>query len=263
MSVQPYTGYRQDDWNTPYSKFFNEDLASIPATVSKAVSESPYPAGALAPLERVAELQQPGYTALENGFTMEADASLRVAALTAMPRVSPPMLDWWFGWHGSADNRYKLWHPKAHRSARWQDGSADDTRYIGRTSLIEEYIGKKMEKAAIRFVPPSELGLSAESKDQAVYICARVGYAHYPIDFGWLVHQIRAVEGGAEMRSRFWMGGRHIQIRWQWLPGFFSLLLQRAIKLPEQQGKDLLTHCAEEMKHLAGFLPDLYKQYKD
>ncbi|HMQ46241.1 MAG TPA: hypothetical protein PKA00_02335 [Saprospiraceae bacterium] len=262
MPSKTYMGYRQADRDMPYAAFFNEKIAAIPDSVSRALARSPFPKGTFPDLERVTELQNAGYAAVENGFSLEQDGSLRVAALTPMHRVTPPMLDWWFGWHGSANSRYKLWHPKAHRSARWQDGSDDDTHYIGRTSIIEEYIGKKMEKAAIRFIAPTELGLAIENKDQAVYICARVGYAHFPIDFGWLVHQVRLSANGAEMRSRFWMGGRHIQVRWKWLPGIFSLLLQKAIKLPKQQGIDLLTHCAEEMQHLAGFLPDIYEAYQ-
>ena len=32
------------------------------------------------------------------------------------------------------------------------------------------------------------------------------------------------------------------------------------ITMKESQGKDLLIHSAEEMNHLAGFLPQLYKE---
>ncbi len=263
MNNNHYMGYCPSDLAMPFAKFYEEKIAPAPPHISEALAKSPFPAGTFPPVEKAADLQRTGHTAFENGYTLQPDGSLRVAALTKMPGVAPPMWGWWFGWHSSADNRYKLWHPKAHRSARWQDGSDDDTRYVGRTSLIEEYIGKKMEKAAIRFVPPAELGISDKNKEEAVYICARVGYSSLPIDFGWLVHQIRAVEGGSEMRSRFWMGGEYIALRWQWMPGFFSKILQKSVKLPEQQAKDLLIHCAEEMNHLAAFLPQLYEGYKN
>jgi hypothetical protein len=58
------------------------------------------------------------------------------------------------------------------------------------------------------------------------------------------------------MRSRFFMGGRHVSQ----LSG--KSLANRAIKviagraLPDP--RDLLVHCAQEMNHLAGFLPELY-----
>lgn len=44
-------------------------------------------------------------------------------------------------------------------------------------------------------------------------VCARLGSAELPVDIGWLVHQVRPVGDGAEMRSRFWLGGPHIQVR--------------------------------------------------
>lgn len=258
-----YIGYRQADLNTPYAKFYQETLAPIPAAVRAALESAPLPPGALPSVAQIVDLQQPGYTNTENGFSLEADGSARVAVLTAMPNVSPKMWDWWFGWHGSQDNRYKLWHPKAHLSAVWQDGKAD-VAYIGRVSIIEEYIGKSLEKANIRFVSPEELGFPAETltdKNQVVYICARLGYTRLPVDIGWLVHQIRVVEGGAEMRSRFWMGGAHIQVRAKgWLPAFVSSLIQKLVKPTEQQARDILQHCSEEMNHIAGFLPDLYTE---
>jgi hypothetical protein len=181
-----------------------------------------------------------------------------------MPNVAPYMWDWWFGWHGSQANRYKLWHPVAHQSARWKDGREDLNEYVGRTSLIEEYIGKKLEKASIRFVSPTELGFHKKEiadKNKAVYICARTGYSDFPLDFGWLVHQIRATETGSEMRSRFWMGGKHIAFRTEGNLGKFgSKILQKIVILPEQQAIDIMRHCSEEMNHLAKFLPDLYTQ---
>lgn len=258
-----YIGYRQTDLNTPYAKFYQETIAAVPDAVSGALDTSGFAPGILPSIAQVADLHQPGYSSAENGFSLEPDGSARVAVLTAMPGVTPQMWDWWFGWHGSQDNRYKLWHPKAHLSAVWQDGKVD-VAYIGRVSIIEEYIGKNLEKANIRFVTPQELGFPAEAladKNQVVYICARLGYTRLPVDFGWLVHQIRLVEGGAEMRSRFWMGGAHIQLRAKgWLPAFVSGLIQKLVKPTEQQARDILQHCSEEMNHLAGFLPRLYAE---
>jgi hypothetical protein len=258
-----YMGYSQIDYEAPFAKYFNADVAAPPPHAMKGLAESPYPVGALPPVEGIAELLQDGYREVETGYTLEPDGSLRVAVLTSMPGVSPKMWDWWFGWHGCAGNRYKLWHPKAHRSAAWQDGR-NDVGYVGRVSMIEEYIGTSMEKANIRFASPAELGFPNESfadQNKAVFICARIGYTHYPLDFGWLVHQIRATPDGAEMRSRFFMGGPHIQLRWKGaVPAALSVVLQKLVRLPEQQAKDLLIHCSEEMNHLASFLPKLYAE---
>ena len=263
--MKKYIGYRDQDRATAYAKFYDETIAPLPAHVAQVLGKPPLPPGALPPPEHARDLLRPGYTEAETGYTVEPDGSLRVAVLTAMPRVSPEMWDWWFGWHGSRDNRYKLWHPKMHRSAQWQDGRDDLAAYVGRTSMIEEYIGQSMERANIRFVSPAELGFDQQKlkdKRQVVVICARIGYTHLPLDFGWLVHQVRATEGGAEMRSRFWMGGPHIHLRMMGIPArWLSKLLQKVKRLPAQQAKDLLHHCSEEMNHLAAFLPELHSEF--
>ncbi len=255
-----YIGYNQSDSHTPYAKFFSETIAVVSASVVAALESSALPSGALAPFSQAADLQQPGYALVETGFTLEPDGSARVAVLTNMPGVAPLMWDWWFGWHGSHANRYKLWHPKMHQHAEWADGETELLAYVGRTSIIEEYIGKDLEKGNIRFLSPAELGIGPNQTD-CVWICARLGYTHWPLDLGWLVHQVRATENGAEMRSRFWLGGSHIQLRAKgWLPKILSKLLQKTIRIQENQAKDLLRHCAEEMTHLSAFLPELHSK---
>ena len=216
-----YIGYQVHDLALPYAKFYDEIIKPIPELVKKNVNKSTKQGLTLG---NVRDLHNEGYHDLENGFVLNHDGSLHVAVLTSMPKVSPEMWDWWFGWHSSQDNRYKLWHPKAHLSAVWDDGR-DDVAYIGRTSNIQEYIGKKLEKAAIQFKNPTELGfaeIDIADKSKVIYVCARLGYTDYPIDFGWLVHQIRKTEDGAEMRSRFWMGGKYIALRSEKLIGKFA-----------------------------------------
>ena len=52
--------------------------------------------------------------------------------------------------------------------------AAGGARYIDRWSMISEYIGSTMLSAAIQFVEPTALGLSADT-DDAVAVCARLG----------------------------------------------------------------------------------------
>jgi DAPG hydrolase PhiG domain len=263
--MDKYIGYKQADQTTPYARFYDEKITPVAMYISKALNDSPYSQDRLLPLEKASFLMKKGYFEVENGYTIAADGSIRVAVLTSMPNVSPQMWDWWFGWHGNRANKYKLWHPKAHQSAEWQDGNQELEGYIGRVSMIEEYIGTRLEKANIQFISPTELGFDAQEladKSRVVVICARVGYTHLPLNHGYLVHQIRATEGGAEMRSRFWIGGPHIQIRYKgWLPNLLSKGLQKVHRVSKKQAIDLLTHCSEEMNHLAAFLPQLYAQY--
>jgi hypothetical protein len=254
-----YIGYREIDFSTAWAKFFTEKMPPIQPQVLNGLEKSPFEAGKLPRIENARRLAEDGYGEVETGYSIEKSGEIRVAILTEMPRVLPTMWDWWFGWHGCRDNRYKLWHPKSHQAAKWLDGK-DDEAYIGRTSMIQEYIGKTFTKASIRFIAPEEFGLISNQK--SVFICARVGYTNFPLNFGWLLHQVRKTADGAEMRSRFWIGGEHIEIRRAGIifKGI-AKVLQKIVPAQRQLAKDLLIHCAEEMNHLAQFLPEIYKKF--
>ncbi len=265
QNKQKYLGYKEEDFLMPFAKFLNENIARTPLFVIQGLKNKNNSKASFLPLENATDLAKNGYLDLENGYVFHDDGSFLVAVQTEMPNVTPEMWDWWFGWHGCHDNRYKLWHPKAHVSAVWQDGKVDE-RYIDRTSIIEEYIGEKLEKAAIQFKNPAEFGFLPSQyadKDKVVYICARIGYTNFPLDFGYLIHQVRATKNGSEMRSRFWLGGKNIAFRGDTIIGnFASKIIQKLKKLPEQQAIDLMIHCSEEMNHLASFLPELHKEFK-
>jgi hypothetical protein len=259
--MRPKTAYSDADSQQPWARYYHPEVLPPPAAILDCAQSQPLPADALPPWQEVGQLIRSGYLPVENGFCLQPDGSARLAIHTPMPGVSPAMWAWWFGWHGSRNDRYKLWHPQAHVSARWADGG-DRVAYLGRTSIIEEYIGEKLEKAAIRFVVPESLGLPPNDPSRAVHICARIGKTLAPVDFGWLVHQVRATPEGAEMRSRFWIGGAHIALRqaaWFSVPA--AAVLRRLLPVQRQQAADLLLHCAEEMRHLATVLPDLYTHF--
>jgi hypothetical protein len=176
------------------------------------------------------------------------------------------MIDWWFGWHGDAAAKYKLWHPQAHVHVAWRDrpptGATGRGLYVGQTSLVDEYIGSDLIRGAIQFVQPASLGFTDPSladDSRATIVCARLGLGDAPVDIGFLAHHVRAVPGGSEMRSRFWMGGRHVAGR-NLAGGLAATLARRVLKLTEGDARALLVHCAQEMPHLAGFLPTLHEE---
>jgi hypothetical protein len=258
-ATEPYLGYRDGDHDTPWAPFYDEALAPLHPHVAFAVTT-----GALAPplftsVEDVGAMAE-GDEPVETGFAVHPDGSITVNALTPMPGVTPAMWDWWFGWHGCDDRRYKLWHPRAHLSAQWADGG-DDIAYVGRTSHVVEYLGSTLAHAAIRFVPPAELGL--DLPDGEVAICARTGSSQHPVDLGWLVHHVRPTEGGSEMRSRFWLGGRHTAPRRPnpVLDRVVPPVANRMVGLDARAASALLVHCAQEMAHLAARLPALHERF--
>ncbi|WP_232067741.1 DAPG hydrolase family protein [Mycolicibacterium tokaiense] len=252
--IMTYLGYRGNDADTSWGSYFRPEMAPLPRHVVTALEHGPQADQTLLEFDAAATLLEQGYHQTENGYGELRGGGFHVAVRTDLPGVTPAMWDWWFGWHGSDSRRYKLWHPRAHVSARWADD--DGAGWLGRTSLIEEYLGSAYTKAAIRFVEPAVLGLGP-SDDLAV--CARLGSSELPVDIGWFVHHVRVTADGAEMRSRFWMGGPYIGVRQG------NRLVNSAIRpiaarqLPHP--RDLLVHCAQEMNHLAGFLPELFHRF--
>lgn len=267
----PYLGYRAGDADTPFGRFYREAMAPLGAHVLEALALGPQAPDLLPGVETAPELLRPGHLPIETGYAAGRDGSLRVAVLTPMPGVTAEMWDWWFGWHGSDPRRYKLWHPRAHLSAAWADGSdlgrRGRARYVGRTSLVDEYIGSTRTKITIRFVPPAALGLDtpalATGGDRTI-VCARVGSSRFPVEAGWLVHDVRPTGDGSEMRSRFWLGGPHVALR-SGAPAAVSRTIARAagavqMRQGTEPARALLVHCAQEMAHLATFLPELHAE---
>lgn len=262
----PQLGYSDHDLrHSPYAPFFNPRMAELPDHVLDALAKGPVASELLAPVERAAELAEPGYQWVENGYTVTGDGAGRIACLTHMPGVTPAMWSWWFAWHGSEALRYKLWHPLAHVDVRWADGRSDLDHYVGRTSLITEYLGAACMKVSLTFVPPATLGfdeaqLAARGE---VAICGRGRIAGLPMEVAWLVHHIRPVAGGAEMRSRFWMGGRNVNPIG--MPGVvgrsIGLLAAQTRRYSTRQAVEMLIHDAQEMNHLAAILPALYATF--
>ena len=259
-----YLGYNNQDRSSEYAPYYDEQILPLPADVAAALSAGPLPWGVLPDIGDLHLLEREGYAPVETGYSIHEDGSLAVAVKTDMPGVTPAMWAWWFGWHSSQDLRYKLWHPAAHLSARWEDGK-DDVCYVGRNSIIREFIGKDPLDAVIQFKSPLEFGFSNDTlnhPEKAVYICAKLGHPQLPVDYGYLVHQVRATENGAEMRSRFFIGGQYSGVRKQgkWAT-VVSGIIRKFKSPPPNFAADLLQHCAEEMNHLAAFLPTLFRQY--
>jgi hypothetical protein len=258
-------GYSTEELaQSPYASFFQAKLDPLQPQVTEALLIGPQAHELFPPVNEASSMIEPGYWPVETGYTCPPDGSMRVFCLTHMPGVTPQMWDWWFGWHGCEAQRYKLWHPKAHINAEWSDGRRDE-RYIGRTSLITEYLGPKIAKGAIGFVRPALMGFDEDrlAVQGEVAICARVGVPGTPLKGGWLLHQLRPVEGGSEMRSRMWMGGDNVAIGDK--PGAIGRGVARTVRpiagklLPAPA--DLLVHNAQEMAHLASFLPRLFDAF--
>jgi hypothetical protein len=79
-----------------------------------------------------------------------------------------------------------------------------------------------------------------------------------------MVHHVRRTEMGCEMRSRYFIGGSHAEVSSTPGPGFIkqgaTAISRLLIHPPPRMASELMVHCAQEMAHLASFLPDLYRE---
>ena len=72
-----YMGYRTDDFEHPFAKFFNDMIASIPANVAAAL-EHALPSSEALDFEEVTKMANKGYDLVENGYFMLPDGGLHV-----------------------------------------------------------------------------------------------------------------------------------------------------------------------------------------
>lgn len=277
-----YLGFKPADESKPYADFFQPHVQPIQDQAKEALIAGPVASEYGVRLaELVDAMSRPGYLPLETGYTLNADGHIVVAVLTKMPGVTGEMWDWWFGWHGVETARYKLWHPQAHVFTAMADDRSHDRsltdrqRYINNCSYVDEYLGEDLSPLTVRFVDPKDVGFAA-SKPGETTIVARGGFSTSPLSFAWLVHQVRATEDGAEMRSRFVVNDLELlSVPAHALPAGKTRLLTNPLirsiankTLPHVTGQKLehfgprmLHHCAQEMNHLATFLPALYDRF--
>ena len=128
---------------------------------------------------------------------------------------------------------------------------------------MHEYIGGDLSKLRIQFALPEEI-LGYDPSDQStVVLCARVGELESTISIAEMCHLVRDIPGGAELRSRFWLGVVSGRENMGWQDFFVSVFannpISRRFTVSESRGLALQKHCFEEMSYLAGLLPAIYK----
>ena len=91
------------------------------------------------------------------------------------------MISWWFGEYMQTTEHYKRWHPRDHVWMSWEDKRPGT--HIGAKHLAHEFIGGRLHKLRITFVPPEEFFGSALTRmPDALAVCARPGLLHRPIE---------------------------------------------------------------------------------
>ncbi|ANI93302.1 DAPG hydrolase family protein [Dietzia timorensis] len=258
----------------PYAHFFREDMwlreEALPAL--KAPMD---PALALRTTSSdLNRLLEPGYHEVETGYCALPDGTGYTTSLTIFPGATAEMLRWWFWWHSVEAARYTLWFPWNHVSALAQNrdvltapGLTDEQRYIGNTHNIDEYIGADLQKIAISFVDPGELGIDAAAMPAAGIHASACGHVY--LRRPWLysatmVHLVRDTDEGFELRSRYRLGDRISLGRGNRALDLDRLAGTLGLKARLAGGRlayEQLLHDQIEITHLAGILPGLYAEF--
>lgn len=253
-------GLSEEERETPLARHFHPVVPPLAPHVLDALA-GPRPAplfprwSAIVPWLRVRGAR------VEDGYTTSATTA-QLMLRTHLPAVTPAMIDWWFAWHSDEPLRYKLWHPAAHVHACWGRRPPDARSCVGGVSIVDEYLGDTLGRFSIAFLDPRSLGFDEADLRDATVIAARVGLADAPIEAGHLLHHVQRERDGSTMRSFFWLGGEHAGARGA---GTLGDALVRAasplVRPTREDARALLLHCAEEMSHLATFLPALHREH--
>jgi len=270
----PEISLTEEEKTKPYANYFYKEPAAVPEEILRQIDSGAINSADALRFENKNDLLKPGYLARETGWCFMPDANCYAAVLTKMPRVTGEMLDWWFCWHPSENLRYKIWYPAAHfaSSAKNMDQLTNPQlsnreKIWNNTVYPVEDVGIGADRLFIHFLPPKDFGFDtsrfAEAK-VATVICAIVGFAAGGLQHTYMCHYVRNIEGGVEMRSRFWIG-HTIRLKFFSRTSLINRLantkLVRRLAIPGETPYKMALHCAQEYNNLAVLLPELYRDY--
>lgn len=255
-------GVSKEEKNLPYYKFFERELAKIPAEKIKLI-DAPSEIEAVPFEQRNLFLAGEDKNFCQIGYGVAADGTGFVCNETFMPNVRGEMLDWWFAWHSvGSDLRYKIWDNEDHYFAR-----ADNAAYVcdekvpvnqktwGVNHYIIEDIGNGPSFLKIQFKRPADYGF-----DEKIIGTAHCESLVCGIGDGdcaaAMTHKWYPVEGGVNFCSRFWIG-------YAWVDGKIIKTLPEGVKLPVEVPRGLFAHNIKEFSNLAAILPEVYAENKD
>jgi hypothetical protein len=264
----------EEEKTRPYAKYFYKEPAKVPEDVMAAIQAGPMNFRDALPFEKINDLLNSGYHAVETGHCRMPDNTCYVAVLTKMPGVTGEMLDWWFWWHAVESLRYKIWYPGAHvgnsvenREQLENPSLSARERYWNNPQYPVEDVGIGPDILTITFIPPEDFGFDTsrfEKAGVATAICTVVGSVTKKVRHTRMCHLVRKTAKGVEMRSRFWIGG-NIKVNMFSEKSLVNLIANtkfvRKLSIPSDTPFQMALHCAQEYNNLAEILPELYRDY--
>lgn len=258
-AVIPRVPVTEEEKAGPLYKYFTRVMTEADPAVYAAVQIPADPSKGLSPLE-MNRLFEPGDLDLELGYCNLPDGTAMLANKTFFPGCTPEMFDFWFAWHGVEAMRYKIWNPHQHYSVQTlnMDKALDKSlslkeRYWDTTHDVYEDCGEGPSRIFINFRNPADIGFDPEKLKEfkGTIVCA--GNEKSPTI---MCHFMRPVEGGCELRSRFWIG-------WHVVNGKPEKMIPDGFKMPLGMVKALLMHNIKEFNHLASILPEVYAEFHE
>ena len=245
----------------PEYEFFLRDMTPPHPDSYRRVEAEPLDPADANTIQHMNDLFQEGYLPGEFGTCVLTDGSAVVANHLKMPGVTVEMVDWWFAWHGLAPLRYKLWDKDEHYDIstsdpdRRRDPSVPLRERIWNTcdTVSEDNFGTGPRTVVINFRNPVDIGFDPEkyAAFDGTIICA--GDEKAPTV---MCHFVRPIQGGVELRSRFWVG-------YSIVDGKPVKVVPEGKSIPPERGVLMLRHNIKEYTNLAAILPEVYAKFKD
>lgn len=266
----PRVPVSMEDKKKSYYKYYLRPMAKPPQEKLDAIKDVPGDSKDALRIQDRNDLFKPGDLPGEFGWWSFEDGTAVIANRTFFPGVTGEMFDWWFAWHPIYRLRYAIWDPEDHFDVYLEDkakaldmSKSMRERHWGSTHYVWEDAGfGGIDLLQINFKRPSELGYDESKIDTDAcnaLICANChtyGNAEMPDVPVVMTHFLRPVEGGSELRSRFWFG-------WQIRDGEPVKCIPDGVSIPAAGPIALLKHNVAEFTNLAAILPEVYAEEKD
>lgn len=251
------TQLTEEEKKRPYAKYVYRDLISPSEEILEAIKEPMDPSKAVFS-DNIDEMLKDGYMEVENGWCVLPDGGSYICINTKWPNCTPEMWNWFAFWRCEEDQnlRYKVWNPSCHYVSYCHNESGHEWMSEafypgGEVCLISGY-----------GVPLKELGFSEEALANTTTI-TKGAVTHFMLFEGQsfadkptkmtICHFVRPLEGGgAEIRSRFWVG-------YAIVPGK-GIVKTEFDDFGEERTRALANHCASEFANLGTILPQLYAE---
>lgn len=267
--MKPKVPVSEMEQEKSYFKYYLRDMTPVaPDKLGKVFRGPMNPVNAL-PFTQRNRIFEPGFIQEEIGYCVMPDGTGYVSDLNFIPGATAKMVDWWFAWRGLEPLRYVISNPQSHMQAMTMQTEkmmdvdlSYQERYWDSTQIVVKLGEMGPTTEYMNFKCPSDVGFDMEqigTEACSSLICARCyskGVPPFAQPDYFVAHQVREVEGGVEVRSRYWLG-------WNVRYGREDKELQDGLSMPPMLPMGCMLQNMTEWAHLSSFLPQLYAEEKE